>query len=92
MLYYCQCTRLIRAVIDIASPRQREAAKLYQNKIKEKNRKLRIISQNNNKIRHNKPNSAPKSRIRCKKNQPKKNKFLFYEFGVLFLWVMLPTY
>ncbi|HAB1387765.1 TPA_asm: hypothetical protein GBV76_23950, partial [Salmonella enterica subsp. enterica] len=68
----------------LQAPCQREAAKLYQNKIKEKNRKSRIISQNNNKIRHNKPNSAPKSRIRYQKSNQKKNKFLFYEFSVLF--------
>ncbi|EFB1526587.1 hypothetical protein C6A47_21500 [Escherichia coli] len=66
----------------LQAPCQRESAKLYQNKTKEKNRKSRIISQNNNKIRHNKPNSAPKSRIRCQKATKKIINFFFMNLVV----------
>ncbi|EFN9660018.1 hypothetical protein D3G96_25850 [Escherichia coli] len=54
---------------------------LYQNRIKEKSRKSRTISHDNNKIRYNKPINTPRSKI-----SNKKNKSLFYKFSVLFFF------
>ncbi|CBG91771.1 hypothetical protein ROD_p1091 (plasmid) [Citrobacter rodentium ICC168] len=61
---------------------------LYQNRIKEKSRKSRTISHDNNKIRYNKPINTPRSRIWCKKISNKKNKSLFYKFSVLFFFFL----